>query len=107
MRPFFKKHGLARKGVKVALLDRKREVSTPRHGDDFLFGEQLAPSWPWKAYRTKWQRRARSGFPTRLYGQFTARGRPPSSDFLVSGSAPVATCPHGNRRAKRVLPHFW
>src|SRR5262249_46342272 len=24
----------------------------------FMFGERLPPSWPWKAYRTKWQRRA-------------------------------------------------
>jgi hypothetical protein len=58
LRPFFKQHGLARHHVEVALLDRKREVSTPRHGDDFLFGERLAPSWPWKAYWRKWQRRA-------------------------------------------------
>jgi hypothetical protein len=58
LRPLFKQHGLATKGVRVALLDRKREVSTPRHGDDFLFGERLPPFWPWKAYQTKWQRRA-------------------------------------------------
>jgi hypothetical protein len=41
LRPFFKQHGLATKGVKVALLDRKREVITPRQGDDFLFGEAI------------------------------------------------------------------
>ena len=41
LRPFFKQHRLARKGVKVALLDRKREVITPRQGDDFLFGEAI------------------------------------------------------------------
>jgi hypothetical protein len=58
LRAFFKQHGLARKGVTVALLDRKREASTLRHGDDFLFGERLAPSWPWKTYWRKWQRRA-------------------------------------------------
>jgi hypothetical protein len=57
LRPFFKKHGLATKGVRVALLDRKREVSTPRHGDDFLFGQPLPPFWPWKVYWRKWQRR--------------------------------------------------
>jgi hypothetical protein len=28
LRPFFKQHRLSRKGVKVALLDRKREAST-------------------------------------------------------------------------------
>jgi hypothetical protein len=58
LRPFFKQHRMTTKGVKVALLDRKREVSTTRHGDDFLFGERLAPFWPWKAYWKKWQRRA-------------------------------------------------
>jgi hypothetical protein len=58
LRPFFKKHGLARKGVKVALLDRKRETTTVQTGDDFLHGHPLAPFWPWKAYWRKWQRRA-------------------------------------------------
>jgi hypothetical protein len=58
LRPFFKKHGLARKCVTVALLDRKREIATLQHGDVFLFGEPLPPFWPWNAYRRKWQRRA-------------------------------------------------
>jgi hypothetical protein len=44
--------------VKVVLFDRKREVTTLQHGDDFLFGERLVPSWPWKTYWRKWQRRA-------------------------------------------------
>jgi hypothetical protein len=61
LRPFFKPHGLARHHVEVVLFDRKREVSTPRHGDDFLFGERLAPSWPWKVYWRKWQRRGVEG----------------------------------------------
>jgi hypothetical protein len=58
LRPFFKQHSLATKSVRVALLDRKREVRTPRQGDDFLFGERLPPFWPWKIYRRKWQQRA-------------------------------------------------
>jgi hypothetical protein len=57
LRPFFKQHGLARKGVKIALLDRKRESRTHQHGDDFLFGERLPLFWPWKAYWRKCQRR--------------------------------------------------
>lgn len=57
LRPFFKQHGLATKGVKVALLDRKREVSTLRQGEDFLFGERLPLFLPWKYWR-KWERRA-------------------------------------------------
>jgi hypothetical protein len=57
LRPFFKQHGLARKSVEVALIDRKREVVTAQHGDDFLFGERLPPFWPCKVYWSKWQRR--------------------------------------------------
>ena len=57
LRPFFKKHGLATKGVRVALLDRKRETTTAQAGADFLYGEPLAPFWPWKVYWRKWQRR--------------------------------------------------
>jgi hypothetical protein len=56
--PFFKQHCLATKRMTVALLGRKREATTVQTGDDFLFGERLAPFWPWKAYQTKWQRRA-------------------------------------------------
>jgi hypothetical protein len=58
LRPFVKQHGLARKGVKVALFDRKREVTTLPHGDDFLFWERLTRFWPLKAYQTKWRQRA-------------------------------------------------
>jgi hypothetical protein len=58
LRPFFRRHGLARKGVEVALIDRKREVTTVQAGNAFLYGERLVPSWPWKVYWTKWQRRA-------------------------------------------------
>jgi hypothetical protein len=57
LRSFFKQRGLARHHVEVVLLDRKREVTTLQHGDDFLFGERLVPSWPWEAYRSKWRRR--------------------------------------------------
>src|SRR5215470_4662134 len=37
LRPLFKKHSLAKQGVEVFLSDRKREVVTPRPGDDFLY----------------------------------------------------------------------
>jgi hypothetical protein len=58
LRPFFKKHALAQKGVRVLLIDRKRETTTVRTCADFLFGQPLPPTWPWEAYQTKWQRRA-------------------------------------------------
>ncbi len=58
LRPFFKTHGLTRKGVRVTLIDRKRELTTVQTGDDFLHGERLSPNWPWRAYWRKCQRRA-------------------------------------------------
>jgi hypothetical protein len=58
LRPFFKQHGLARHDVEVVLLDRKREVTTLQHGDDFLFGERLADDFPVEPYEQKWRRRA-------------------------------------------------
>ncbi len=62
LRPFFKKHGLARKGVQVTLVERKREVSKIQSGDEFLYGDRLFPFWALKvcgvdAYRKKWERR--------------------------------------------------
>jgi hypothetical protein len=57
LRPFFKAHGLARKVVQVALLDRKREVITLQAGDHFLFGQRLPQDFPVDLYRHKWQRR--------------------------------------------------
>ncbi len=58
LRPFFKTHSLTGKGVRVTLIDRKRELTTVQDGDDFLFEERFPPFWPWKAYSRKWQRRA-------------------------------------------------
>jgi hypothetical protein len=63
LRPFFKRHGLARKSIKVTLIDRKREAGTVQSGDDFLYGERLPRLfWPldvyWvRVYWGKWQRR--------------------------------------------------
>jgi hypothetical protein len=59
LRPFFKKHSLAKQGVEVFLIDRKREVVTARPGDDFLYGGRLPPDFPADLYRRKWQRRSR------------------------------------------------
>jgi len=57
LRPFFKKHGLARQGIQVALLDRKRETTTVQTGTDFLYGERLAEGFPLRVYLEKWRRR--------------------------------------------------
>jgi hypothetical protein len=59
LRPFFKKHSLAKQGVEVFLIDRKREVVAARPGDDFLYGGRLPQDFPVDLYRRKWQRRGR------------------------------------------------
>jgi hypothetical protein len=58
LRTFFKRHGLATKGVHVALIDRKRETTTVQAGDTFLYGERLAENFPLRVYLEKWRRRA-------------------------------------------------
>jgi hypothetical protein len=58
LRPFFKQHGLARKSVQVALIDRKRETATVQTGDALLYGERLAEKFPLGMYLEKWRRRA-------------------------------------------------
>lgn len=57
LRPFFKRHGLARPEVEVVLRDRKREVITTQTGDDFLFGDRLAADLPLDLFLGKWASR--------------------------------------------------
>jgi hypothetical protein len=56
--PFFKQHGLARKGVQVALIERKSETTTVQTGDGFLYGERLTEEFPLSAFKKKWRLRA-------------------------------------------------
>jgi hypothetical protein len=58
LRAFFKKHSLAKQGVEVFLIDRKRERTTVRTSDAFLYGERLAEDFPLRVYLEKWRRRA-------------------------------------------------
>jgi hypothetical protein len=55
VRPFFKKHQLARNDVQVVLRDRKKEIVISHPGDEFLFGEKLATDWPLGLYLMKWR----------------------------------------------------
>ncbi len=57
LRPFFKAHSLTGKGVRVALIDRRREISTVQTGADFLYGERLTEEFPLSAFQKKWRRR--------------------------------------------------
>jgi hypothetical protein len=57
LRPFFKEHSLARQGVEVFVIDRKKELITVQPAADFLYGERLAQEFPLGLYLDKWQRR--------------------------------------------------
>ena len=57
LRPLFKMHGLSRKNVEVVLTDRKRETSTVKRSQDFLYGERLAERFPVDQYVSKWRNR--------------------------------------------------
>jgi hypothetical protein len=57
LRPFFKTHGLARPEVDVVLRDRKKEVVTTQHGDDFLYGSPLASDFDLELFKSRWGRR--------------------------------------------------
>jgi hypothetical protein len=58
LRPFFKQHSLAKQGVEVFLIDRKRETTTAQTGADFLYGERLGEAFPLDVYLEKRRRRA-------------------------------------------------
>ena len=57
LRPFFKAHGLAQKEIEIVLRDRKKEVVTTQHGDDFLYGNPLAFDFDLELFQGKWVRR--------------------------------------------------
>ena len=57
LRPFFKQHRLARHEVQVVLRDRKKEVTTAKPGDDFLFGSRIAPDFPLDLFHKKFASR--------------------------------------------------
>ena len=57
LRPFLKAHGLARPEIEVLLRERKKEVVTTQHGDDFLYGDPLASDFELVLFRSKWVRR--------------------------------------------------
>lgn len=57
LRPFFKQHGLARSEITVELQDRKKEISTEKTGDSFLYGSQIAADFPLDLFVSKWNNR--------------------------------------------------
>jgi hypothetical protein len=57
LRPFFKTHGLVRKEIEVIVRDRKREESVTLTGEDFQFGDPIAPDFPVELFQRKWRRR--------------------------------------------------
>ncbi len=57
LRPFFKQKGLAHSQTEVVLHDRKKDIITMKHGDDFLYGEGCGPNFPFDLFISKWVRR--------------------------------------------------
>lgn len=56
LRPWFKKHSLARRDMSVALLERKHEVFTITNGAAFLYGDPASHSFT-AIYEDKWGKR--------------------------------------------------
>ena len=73
LRPFLKDHGLARREVEVALRDRKREYTT-QTGDQYLYGEALAPDFPLGLYLKKCEQRFIHRADDRLAAPGTSSG---------------------------------
>jgi len=57
LRPFFKQHRLARPKVLVELQDRKKENTTTKSSDDFLYGSRIAADFPLDLFMSKWASR--------------------------------------------------
>lgn len=57
LRPFFKQHGLARPEIAVELRDRKKEITTTKTGNSFLFGSQIAADFPLAIFLNKYDNR--------------------------------------------------
>lgn len=59
LRPYFKRHCLARTNVAVVLNERKRERVIRRPGDDFMYGERPSADFSAELFARKWERRFR------------------------------------------------
>ena len=57
LRPFFKQHRLVRPEITVQLRDRKKEVTTTKTGDSFLYGSQIAADIPLAIFQSKYASR--------------------------------------------------
>jgi hypothetical protein len=57
LRPFLKLHGLTTPEVRVALVARKTESIVFQPGSAFLYGDVVPPTFPWKLYQAKYERR--------------------------------------------------
>ena len=53
LRPFFKQHRLARPEITVELRDRKKEITSTKSGDSFLYGDRIAEDFPLAIFLNK------------------------------------------------------
>lgn len=86
VRPLFKRLGLARQGIEVLSIDRKRELVIVRSGSDFLYGDDPPRDFPWTLHEGKWHDRwadqaddgtAAPGSVTNFFWEGVERGRIP------------------------------
>ena len=57
LKSFFKQHRLARPEISVELRDRKKEVTSKKSGDEFLYGSPLGSEFPLELFKRKWMSR--------------------------------------------------
>ena len=74
LRPFFKAHQITSPDVQVTLLDRKKETTTHKSGDDFLYGQPIVKDFPIKQFVSKWNSRFQKESDDQLAAPMTNSG---------------------------------
>lgn len=58
LRPFFKKQQLTGDDIRVKIRNRKKEFPIEKSGQDFLYGNPLAPDFPFELVHQRWLQRS-------------------------------------------------
>lgn len=74
LRPFFKDHQLTSPAIPVTLLDRKKETTTHKIGNDFLYGQPIAKDFPLELFVSKWNNRFHEESDDQLAAPMTKSG---------------------------------
>ncbi len=98
LRPFFKDHQLTFPNVQVTLLDRKKEATTNKTGDEFLYGQPIAKDFPLELFVTKWANRFQKESDDHQAAPKTNSGF--AWDGLADGQIPWAALKSAWQRSK-------